>query len=106
MITPFNLIAEANTQAEIYHQCRLLDITCVLEYKIKNCRVDVAIFEDYKILGIIEVKNYTRERDLRPTRQFRKYRELGYPFFVCRNYKDIPETIELIQKWIANAKNL
>lgn len=106
MITPFNLIAEANTQAEIYHLCRLQNITCVLEYKIKNCRVDIAIIKAGKILGIVEVKNYKRERAVKSTRQIRKYRDLGYPLFVCRNYKDVPETMETIKKWIIEANPL
>jgi|SRR5581483_1088575 len=94
-------LPEVNIQAEIYHQCKLLNIHCILELRLKTYRPDIIIFKNDQIIGIIEVKNHVRDYSNRPeSKQAIKYKSLGYPFYLCKNLNDIPQTMKIIQDWI------
>lgn len=95
-------LPEANIQAELYHQCKLHNIRCLLEYKIpkqggrKGCRLDAVIYDkDRKILLIIETKSYVRKNQEPKlnTVQLNRYRELGVPVMVIGRIEQIQEKV-------------
>lgn len=106
-------IAEANIQAELYHQLHLLDIPCQLEYPYKiDDRIivaDIVILEDNKPILNVEVKNHKRDRgqtqlwcdnDYKPTKQIKRYLTLDVPLFLCESHRQIDKTIEFIKLWV------
>ena len=74
---------EANIQAEFYLLCRKYGIPILLEVKYQDCRFDAVIFKDDKPFAIIEVKNYSKQRQAKGLfaggRQMRKYMKHGLP---------------------------
>jgi Holliday junction resolvase-like predicted endonuclease len=94
-------LPEANIQAEIYRQCKALQIECYLEYRHLNCRFDVVIVKENKIVGIIEVKkghHQTTKKKLKAQKE--KYAIFGMPLHVCFCSGDIPFTMKTITNWI------
>ena len=75
-----NLNNEANTQAEFYHQCRLLGVECALEVNTPFGRVDVAVLSDdrKRFLAIVEVKQ--QRVDFR-REQIDRYKQIGVPVY-------------------------
>ena len=59
-------LSEANIQAEIYHQLKLLEIPCILEYVINNSRFDIIVLDNKKenILLIIECKRISADKGI------------------------------------------
>jgi hypothetical protein len=95
--------AEANTQAEIYRQCKEQSIECYLEHTYKNCRFDIVIVKGGSVVGIVEVKqahHVATKKRLKKQRE--KYLSFGVPVHVCFCLGDVPYTMKTINAWINN----
>jgi Holliday junction resolvase-like predicted endonuclease len=99
--------SEANIQAEIYHQCRLRDIPCYLEYKVKTenskgCRFDVVIHKNNMIKAIIEVKSRKLKHSLKgkdrwiSTKQCMRYSQFEVPVYYINRMEDVSALIDII----------
>lgn len=92
-------LAEANIQAELYHRCREMGISCYLEYRVKmgmrTCRFDVVIMDKFgEIKMIIEVKSYVRDREPnRETKQIKRYSLFGVPVVLITKIEDIENLV-------------
>lgn len=78
--------AEANVQAEFYHQCRLLGLNCELEMSTPVGRLDCAILSEDadRLLCIIECKREDRLIPMWETRQIKRYKTIGVPVhYLC-----------------------
>jgi hypothetical protein len=95
-------IAEANIQAEFYHQCKLNKIPCYLEYKIERSRFDAVIYEEKskEILCLLEIKSYKYEYDDAniDTKQCKKYSKYRIPLIYIVRMSDIEEVIKYLLK--------
>ena len=94
-------LPEANIQAEIYHQCRLLGINCILEYKVPRSRFDICIIKDDKIVLIIETKSHKiNHQTLVPpiNKQMKKYQWWKVPILYCGHMEQVQEVIDKIKK--------
>jgi len=90
-------IAEANIQAEFYHQCKVRGIECYLEYKHEQSRFDAIITEEEYIRFIVEFKSYkTNKKGKTKTRQLDKYRQYGLPVFLITRMEQIDRVIASI----------
>lgn len=96
-------LPEANIQAEIYNEIKKIGLFPVLEFKIHGCRIDCAVFKEFKeyeLIAIIEVKSYKyfQEPNIN-TKQIKKYRErFDVPLIVIGRIEGIPSLInELIE---------
>lgn len=106
LFTPKSRIAEANIQAEVYHQLKLLNIPCYLEYKVDNCRFDIVLLsKDLKnIIAIIEIKSHSEKRVnskkgiLKTGKQYQKYNQYGLPLLYCTTMNTVPELIDSCKK--------
>ena len=92
--------AEANLQAELYHQCRLRNIPIFLEYCSRwndyaGVRMDAVIHKDGKIRALCEIKKSPNPEKRRRTwiegRQGRSYKSWNLPIFLILSEKDFPE---------------
>ena len=90
--------AEANIQAEFYHQCRIREIDCLLEYKRGHCRFDIVILQDRQAICIIETKRFGTRKRFEDTKQFKKYNRYGVPVIRVSGFKDIIPTIHIVEK--------
>src|SRR5271169_7045453 len=76
--------AEANIQAEFYHQCKLIGLECRLEVTTPVGRLDAVILAPglQRVLAIVEVK---REAASFEQRQIERYKTLGVPVYGLKN---------------------
>lgn len=102
---PKDRIAEANIQAEAYHQLKLLNIPCYLEYKVDNCRFDMVLVskDRFHILAIIEFKSHGEKRlkrnpGITKGKQYNKYMQYGLPLLHCTTMRGIPDLIKSCQE--------
>lgn len=74
-----NLETEATLQAEFYHACRLLNLTCVLELVTPVGRLDAAILTPDKstLLAVVEVKRNEFSFLEGRSEQIQRYKRLG-----------------------------
>ena len=94
-----NRIAEANIQAEFYHQCQLNGIECYLEYKHEHSRFDAVIIMNEEIRFIVEFKSYkTDKKGKTNTKQLDKYRQYEIPLFLITRMNQIDEAIKFINE--------
>ena len=94
-------LAEANVTAEFYHQCRLRNIECYLEYVINRCVFDAVIVKNGNIVCCVEVKNYVRSQFLNTdTWQIFKYLKVGLPLFWVVNMSQVPIVLDEIEAFI------
>jgi|SRR5882724_5685095 len=100
-------LSEATVQAEIYSRCKESNIECYLEYRYENCRFDIIIVSNEKILGIIEVK---RAHHINTKKQLKKQKEKysisGLPIHICFCLGDIPHTMTVINNWLEKQANI
>lgn len=88
-------IPEANIQAELYRKLQEAWLFVILEYKIKWCRLDVAIFQQlywsYSLVLAIEVKSYKTHKQFNyDTKQINKYRDtLWLEILWCWRMEDV-----------------
>lgn len=95
----YRKLPEANIQAELYCRLKQENIDCFLEYKVNRCRVDCAIFKDYELFMVVEVKSY-KELQLPnlDTKQLEKYRNnLGVPVIVFGRMEHLEHVINIIK---------
>lgn len=83
MFRGMRLDAEANTQAEFYHCCRLLGLQCVLEVTTPAGRIDVAILtqDRLSVVAFVEVKRREASFGGGNSSQLRRYKQLGVPIY-------------------------
>jgi hypothetical protein len=77
------LETEATLQAEFYHACRLIDLTCALEVTTPAGRVDCMILDKTKtmLLAIVEVKDSPTAFLNSSLVQIHRYKTLGVPVY-------------------------
>ena len=77
------LDAEANLQAEFYHQCRLIDLQLALEVTTPAGRLDAAILtpDRLNLVAIVEVKRSKLSFNEGRSRQILNYKALGVPVY-------------------------
>ena len=96
-------IAEANIQAEFYHQCKLNGIECYLEYKHEHSRFDAVIIQNDEIEFIIEFKSYKTDKAAKlNTKQLDKYRKYGVQIFVITRMETVYLFVNQIQAILRN----
>jgi len=94
-----NKISEANIQAELYHELRLLNIPAYLQYRIDDCVFDMIILDKKKenIIAIVEVKSWSKNGKPKINgKQYEKYIAYGLPLIYCGGFEYIPTTISAI----------
>jgi hypothetical protein len=92
ILIPTTVTTEATIQAEIYRQLMDRGIRSVLEFRIDDCRFDIAVVNpDNHLVAIIECKNYRTEgKDFNTnTKQYGKYSKYGVPVIGCVRQDDI-----------------
>jgi hypothetical protein len=102
--------AEANLQAEFYHQCKLRSIPVFLEYRsiwneMRGCRFDAVIHHRSRIIAIVEIKAPTlypqrRRRLWGKTKQAAKYRSFGLPVFLLISESDFKGVFDFYQNFL------
>ena len=89
---------EIYIQAEIYHQCRINNISCFLELSISEVgRLDTLLNINGKYL-IIECKQNSGRKLSRNTAQIKKYRKLKIPIIIINDIGHVKEVINLALK--------
>ena len=92
-----NQDAEANTQAEFYHHCRLIELQVCLDIHTPAGRLDCAILthDRSSLVAIIEVKNpkapFVKE-------QIDRYKKLGVPVYGLKDFSHARKLAETIKK--------
>jgi hypothetical protein len=107
-----HLQTEATIQAEFYHQCRLLGLTCVLEYTTPVGRLDAVVFAEglSAIIAGVECKrprthSGTRRNEvaLENSRQLQRYRSTGITMFTLIRFEDAERLARLIKDMLQSA---
>lgn len=112
-----NKITEEEIQFELAYKLKELGFNIYLERTFKlpywvktkrakivtKIRVDIVVCLDDEIIGVIEVKNYTkkgiRESIHNPdARQLKKYKALKLPFCYCWNENYIDKSVEWVKR--------
>lgn len=101
-------IPEANIQAELYYQLKLIKIKSFLEcVKYKNrikSKFDVAVLDNSgdNIIAIVEIKSWSNKAtsmwSRKSQKQFKKYSEYGLPLLYCCGMQEIDLTIDSIKQ--------
>lgn len=93
--------AEANLQADFYHQCRTVGLHPYLEYSYQHCRFDCVIVDNGWIIAIVETKPSPKHgRNRQTERQLETYNYFSEntPIFLLTSNADIHKIIAKIQR--------
>ena len=98
--------AEANLQADFYHQCKTVRLYPYLEYSYQGCRFDCVVIDDGEIIAIIEVKRIPNDNTEKTKRQLEAYNYFSNntPVFLLTHNDEIHTIISKIQKIRKNRK--
>lgn len=87
---------EADVQALLFGECRDEGLFVTLEYRIGNCRADLALIgPDDAPVALVEVKRDAtfRSNPRRRPRQWHRYEATGLPWRYCRGVAEINDTV-------------
>ena len=90
-------INEATIQCELYYQCKIRLIPCIINVNCKHGRFD-AILEINDSFFIIELKSYYYRRKSKEVEdQLSRYRDSGFPVILIKNDDNISLILNCIQ---------
>lgn len=97
-------------QAEFYRQAKNVGLTIRLEYEcgiehenaggsrpFRTCRFDVAVFDKFTLIAIVECKRGRRKKKERETRQMLRYRKHGVPVLLVCSFPEVPDAVRQCQ---------
>lgn len=105
-------VHSANLQAEFYHQCRINNINCCLEYYTEHFGRFDCVITSYNKKEIIRIVEFKKHSNLSPnlnTKQVNKYLKTGVPVYVINNFNQIKgyiEQLKLIRNIYEQKENL
>ena len=105
----YSSVSEACVQGEFYHQCRVRNIPCYLEYTYEDCRFDAVIYnkETKEIFSIVEFKSYYHKYTpaRTDTRQVDKYLKFNLPIMYVVRLSEIEWALNYIEEKIIDKKH-